>query len=367
MSEPLNLSELRQKLADEGTPWAMTESNPVLDLSEEDRQKLLGVELPPGVSIEELEQEVPAAVTAVQAETDSVSAPARFDHRNVNGRDFTTPVRDQGGCGTCVSHGTAAVMETTWQRANNRPDSGINFSEAHLHYCHGGKTCSQGWWPDEAMAKVKQHRLAAEDKFPYGSATTCQVASGWQSTSSSFASGSIVRGRAAMKEWIAAKGSLTGCFVVYQDFFSYQSGVYRHVSGGVAGGHCVEIIGYDDSLAAWLCKNSWGTGWGDDGFFWIGYGQCRIENYADPKGMPHGVTGVDVRRWIDSRVSALWTNTSQRNAYAYLSSNGWMKVNNDSGNASHHAMTLELVGAKQANRNVRARVEGNEIKELYVT
>lgn len=366
MTESIDLSELRKKLADEGAPWAMTESNAVLEMSQDERQRLLGVELPPDVSIEELEQEVPATISPMQAASESVSAPAKFDHRDVNGRNYTTPVRNQGGCGTCVSHGTAAVMETTWQRANNLPNSGIDFAEAHLHYCHGGKTCAQGWWPDEAMAKVKAHRLAAEDKFPYGSATSCNVGSGWESTSSSFSAGTIVRGRPAMKEWIATKGSLTGCFVVYQDFFSYQSGVYRHVSGDVAGGHCVEIIGYSDSLAAWLCKNSWGTGWGDGGYFWIAYGQCRIENYHDPKGMPHGVTGVNVRRWVDSRISGLWTNASPRNAYAYLAGNGWMRINNDSGDASHYAMTLELVAAKQASRNVRARLDGKEIKEIYV-
>ena len=51
---------------------------------------------------------------------------------------------------------------------------------------------------------------------------------------------------ADMKNWLATHGSISGCFVVYQDFFSYSSGVYRHVSGEAAGGHCVEIIGYDE-------------------------------------------------------------------------------------------------------------------------
>ncbi|HER43867.1 MAG TPA: hypothetical protein ENO08_05355, partial [Candidatus Eisenbacteria bacterium] len=44
--------------------------------------------------------------------------------------------------------------------------------------------------------------------------------------------------------------------------------------------HAVLIIGWEDSLCggegAWLCKNSWGEGWGLDGFFWIKYGTCNI-------------------------------------------------------------------------------------------
>ena len=43
------------------------------------------------------------------------------------------------------------------------------------------------------------------------------------------------------------------------------------------GGHCVEIIGYDDSRSCWICKNSWGTDDPGAGFFRIGYGQCGID------------------------------------------------------------------------------------------
>lgn len=67
---------------------------------------------------------------------------------------------------------------------------------------------------------------------------------------------------AAIKEHLNNYGPVTGCFVVYNDFFSYSSGVYRHVSGGEAGGHCVAIVGYDDAQGAWIIKNSWGVGWG---------------------------------------------------------------------------------------------------------
>ena len=62
----------------------------------------------------------------------------------------------------------------------------------------------------------------------------------------------------AIKNWLATRGSVTGGFIVYQDFFSYRSGVYRHVSGASAGGHGVEIVGHNDAQSCWICKNSWG-------------------------------------------------------------------------------------------------------------
>lgn len=39
-------------------------------------------------------------------------------------------------------------------------------------------------------------------------------------------------------------GPMEAGFSIYEDFFSYASGVYYHVSGGLAGGHAVKLIGY---------------------------------------------------------------------------------------------------------------------------
>jgi hypothetical protein len=70
-------------------------------------------------------------------------------------------------------------------------------------------------------------------------------------------------------------------FTVYQDFSSYESGVYQHVSGGARGGHAVTIIGYDNTWGGegegyWICKNSWGSSWGESGYFRIAYGECGL-------------------------------------------------------------------------------------------
>jgi C1A family cysteine protease len=66
---------------------------------------------------------------------------------------------------------------------------------------------------------------------------------------------------------------------VYEDFVRYYTGgIYRHVSGGRGGGHCISIVGYDDESKSWIGKNSWGTRWGEDGFFQIAYGECAIDS-----------------------------------------------------------------------------------------
>ena len=64
--------------------------------------------------------------------------------------------------------------------------------------------------------------------------------------------------------------------------YSYEEGDYID-----AGGHTVTIVGWDDNFTAskgifnikgaWLCKNSWGAQWGDNGYFWLPYTDPTID------------------------------------------------------------------------------------------
>ena len=60
---------------------------------------------------------------------------------------------------------------------------------------------------------------------------------------------------------------------VYTDFYSYGSGVYSYAYGSLQGSHAILIVGYDDSGQYFSVKNSWGTGWGESGYFRIAYSQ----------------------------------------------------------------------------------------------
>jgi C1A family cysteine protease len=129
----------------------------------------------------------------------------------------------------------------------------------------------------------------------------------------------------------------------------------------MAGGHCVEIIGYDDNLGCWICKNSWGTGWGEAGYFRIAYGQCAIETWAGP----FGVQGVTMKTWRNGvKVTGLWSNDSNRNAWAYLGGLGWRKVVDDSDVASE-TMLAQLIAAKTQGSAVNVLDDQGELREIY--
>jgi hypothetical protein len=66
-------------------------------------------------------------------------------------------------------------------------------------------------------------------------------------------------------------GPLMTTMMVYADFPTYSSGVYKHVTGSSLGGHAVSIIGFEDSTRSWIIRNSWGEDWGEKGFAHISY------------------------------------------------------------------------------------------------
>jgi C1A family cysteine protease len=45
------------------------------------------------------------------------------------------------------------------------------------------------------------------------------------------------------------------------------------------GGHAVMAVGYDDEKECFLVRNSWGSGWGLEGYFWLPY------NYVNDRGL----------------------------------------------------------------------------------
>jgi hypothetical protein len=285
VNPPVDLDHLRAELRREDAPWEMTETS-MTRLTEEERVLRLGVPGAPGQHIDD-----DAAVAQVRheevrtARATGVGAPAAFDLRNVDGRDYTTPVKDQGSCGSCVAFGVTATMEHVARWTWRAPALPIDLSEAQLFYCHGreaGARCSWGWYASEGVAAAETRGVTFDDYYPYTpQPQNCRnLHPDWPNRYVRVAeSRDVTYNAAAMKRHIARYGSIVACMDIYQDFFSYHRGIYRHVDGDFAGGHCITLIGYSDLDRCWIGKNSWGTWWGNRGFFRIRYGECSIESF----------------------------------------------------------------------------------------
>lgn len=344
--------------------WQAAE-NDLTKSTDTTRKQHLGVPLPDSKTLAAMtKRSAQARKSAASARAAAV--PAAFDLRNVGGSDYVSGIRDQASCGSCVAFGSVAVMEGTARYTRRMPNLATDFSEAHLFYGWGGTvgvTCATGWLPKPALDFTASQGITYESDFPYvaGNPGGKTAPAGWEGHRAKSSGVTEMAGNvAAIKEHLNNYGPVTGCFVVYNDFFSYRSGVYRHVSGGQAGGHCVAIVGYDDAQGAWIIKNSWGTGWGMGGYGLIAYGECYIDSWSNV-----GVTGVALRTWTQAqKVIGAYATGHERNGWVYVTDTGWLKVGGTTGTA-HVAMFADLLTAKEKAAYVNAYNDDGVISQVY--
>ena len=250
--------------------------------------------------------------SGVSAPPDAGAPPAALDWRNRFGQNWITSTRDQNPCNACWAFAGVALVESMvriehamWTRlSEGDPHDGVgkvcadlgNMGEVSSFFANNG-FCDEGSWPWHTDARIyapTPDRLGRSVRGP------------------AFTNVSV----ADSKNWLDTVGPLVTYIDVYNDFSGVGSGVYRRStdpSNAFRGGHLFLIVGYDDALGAWLCKNSWGAWWGMGGFGWIGYGECSIDSYDRS-----GVTGLNPDPWTKRRL---------HNGNLYESGNGALHRN----------------------------------------
>ncbi len=219
---------------------------------------------------------------------ESSDLPSYFNWRDIDGVDFTTPVKDQGMCPSCEAYALVAVLETIVQYQVGYP-FGCDLSEAHLFFYPGG-TCEWGVNVSDAANYLIDYGVPDEGCFPDPMRSydpSMESIPGWENRTVKITSwGWIENDETAIKNALINYGPLVICIPIYQDFYFYKRGVYLHRWGPRVGGHLITLVGYDDNEECWIVKNSWGSQWGDHGWFKMGYDPSMFINHC------YGGTGI---------------------------------------------------------------------------
>jgi C1A family cysteine protease len=232
--------------------------------------------------------------------------------RTFNGKtgDWMTSVKGQGGCGSCWAFAAIGVIEAMVNIKNKVPTLDLDLSEQYMvscgdyekyrmDGCDGAQMCRPFWesglnyvdWtvffdaiPEDCFDYTYSDNNCNNKCDDYYKQKVRVTKCGWIDT--------FLGNKDNIKNALNQKGPLVTRMEVYENFVNYGGGVYKKGQnpGQLLGGHAVVIVGYDDSLNCWKCKNSWGS-WGDSGYFKIGYDECSInsdvmyievDEYVDP-------------------------------------------------------------------------------------
>ena len=205
------------------------------------------------------------------APSGSLVYPAQFDLRSGG---YVTPVKDQGQCGSCWAFATYGSLESSILMEGG---PARDFSENNLKDDHGFDwgPCAGGNVQISQAYLTRGSGPVAEADDPYHPWDDRPDPGG--PTQYYVRETAIFDTPDEIKNALMNYGALDTS-MEWQDSSYRPSDDTYYYNGPVQVDHDVTIVGWDDTKAtaaaapgAWLIKNSWGTGWGDGGYFWLSY------------------------------------------------------------------------------------------------
>jgi hypothetical protein len=233
-----------------------------------------------------------------------IDTPEEFSWTDYNGKDWTTPARIQGWCGSCWLFALVGAIESIIEIKEGRPDLNPDLSEQFVlscipkaGSCNGGTSsnairCIMNYTLDDTI----YNGLIFESCLPYkeNDDVPCSDKSdNWLDTLVPLLNWgkwhTNPEDREVIKTQIITGGPVAAYIMATRDFSHWilthnDPNDYYPFPGNVSGtNHEVVIVGWKDDVSIgnggyWICKNSWGPKYGYNGFFNIEYGSLNLDD-----------------------------------------------------------------------------------------
>lgn len=229
---------------------------------------------------------------------------------------YVTEPKQQGQTSCCWAFSAISCLETDAIMKGYETKDSVDFSEAHLVWAtfsssnikndinnkehstpYNGSVYKNGGNGWEAVTTVVKGAGLTNEKdypfYPYNINKMGNYSASDYFKNNGYTIESVVElsEKTEIKEWIKEHGSVSAAiysskplnYKRTEGYSYYSSSQFKDID------HAITIVGWDDNYSknnfavtpssdgAWLCKNSWGTGWGDNGYFWLSYSEQSID------------------------------------------------------------------------------------------
>ena len=201
------------------------------------------------------------------------------------------PVYDQGNLGSCTANAVVAAIEVA-RKGEGKPL--YRFSRLFVYrkarWLEGSVEWDDGAYIRDAIKAVAVNGAPRESLWPYDIDKFAErpPTPVWLNAAEHkvLRYERIAQHHNLMRSRLASGLPFVAGFSVYSSFMSDEvarTGI-AHMPQGferLEGGHAILVVGYDEGEARWLCRNSWGEGWGMAGYFTLPYAYLLNPNLSD--------------------------------------------------------------------------------------
>jgi C1A family cysteine protease len=202
-------------------------------------------------------------------------------------RQYCSAIEDQGNIGSCTGNAIAGQIELIDRKGGKTLDVSRLFIYYEERVLEGSVRYDAGAYIRDGIRVCYTKGAPLESLWPYVTnkfATKPPTAAYTDALKRKVTGYQRCTDFNAVKNAVAAGNPVVIGFTVYDSF----EGTVNNTTGmmpfpntateTILGGHAVCIVGYNDTMPVtgrangrFICRNSWGTGWGDLGYFYMPY------------------------------------------------------------------------------------------------
>ena len=203
---------------------------------------------------------------------------------------YSTPVEDQGNLGSCTGNAIAEAIELIDKKNGKNTEVSRLFIYYYERLLEGTVNYDNGAYIRDGIRACYTYGAPLESLWPYN-------ISKFRTAPTSAAVQDAARRKVTLYEratdFNACINALANGYPVvigFTVYSSFESGNWWYTtanmpypntrSESVLGGHAVLLVGYNNSTQRFIVKNSWGTNWGDHGYFYMPYQVIQNTNMS---------------------------------------------------------------------------------------